>query len=223
MAQPQTEWVPTVDDLKVKLCYICREEDRFDNPEDPPRAWTHPCACTLVAHESCLLQWIKSAQQSSSLNKNALKCPQCGVRYELESDNPLVLRALNALNTLLSNAGQAATIVGCVSLTVSFGFTIYVVATSYGAFAVKEFLGEEMYNLLLTDDPSNFPSAFAHARRASFLKAKDCLGLLHSWLKKRELESRRVKSRSFAGVDISGLELINPPPGLTSGAQAGPA
>lgn len=40
---------------------------------------------------------------------------------------------------------------------------IYVVATSYGAFAVKEFLGEEMYNLLLTDDPSNWPwHAFIH-------------------------------------------------------------
>lgn len=37
------------------------------------------------------------------------------------------------------------------------------VATSYGAFAVKEFLGEEMYNLLLTDDPSNWPwHAFIH-------------------------------------------------------------
>ncbi|KAI8990432.1 hypothetical protein BD414DRAFT_413638 [Trametes punicea] len=163
MAHPSAEWVPTVDDLKVKSCYICLEEERFDRPEDPPRAWTHPCSCTLVAHESCLLQWIKSAQQDSLLNKNALKCAQCGTQYELESDNPLILKVLNALNSLLSTAGQAATIVGFVSLTASFGFTIYVVSTSYGAFAVKEFLGENMFNILLTDDPGKWPwHAFIH-------------------------------------------------------------
>lgn len=40
---------------------------------------------------------------------------------------------------------------------------IYVVSTSYGAFAVKEFLGEDMYNTLLTDNPSVWPwHAFIH-------------------------------------------------------------
>ncbi|TFK88800.1 hypothetical protein K466DRAFT_488183, partial [Polyporus arcularius HHB13444] len=161
VAQPQR--VPTVDDLRVKLCYICREEERFDNPEDPPRAWTHPCSCTLIAHESCLLQWIKAAQQDPGKVNNALKCPQCGATYELESENPRILRFLNAFNDALSTAGKVVTVVGIVSLATSFGFTIYVVATSYGAFAVKEFLGEEMYNLLLTDEPSNWPwHAFIH-------------------------------------------------------------
>ncbi|KAI0674742.1 hypothetical protein C8Q78DRAFT_497359 [Trametes maxima] len=165
MSEPgtQTEWVPTVDDLRVKLCYICREEERYDNPENPPRVWTHPCACTLVAHESCLLAWIKSAQEDSSRSKNALKCPQCGAKYELESDNPLPLRVLNALNDVLSSIGKAATVVGILSLTASFGFTVYIVSTSYGAFAVKEFLGQEMYDLLLSDDISKWPwHAFIH-------------------------------------------------------------
>ena len=40
---------------------------------------------------------------------------------------------------------------------------MYVVATRYGAFAVREFLGEEMYNLLLGDDPKQWPwHAFIH-------------------------------------------------------------
>ncbi|KAI0712751.1 hypothetical protein C8T65DRAFT_807179 [Cerioporus squamosus] len=161
MAEPQR--VPTVDDLRVKLCYICREEERYDNPEDPPRAWTHPCSCTLVAHEACLLQWIKAAQQDPAKANNALKCPQCGATYELESENPRILRLLNAFNGALSAAGKVVTVMGVVSLATSFGFTIYVVATSYGAFAVKEFLGEEMYNLLLTDEPNNWPwHAFIH-------------------------------------------------------------
>ncbi|OSC99983.1 hypothetical protein PYCCODRAFT_1394132 [Trametes coccinea BRFM310] len=158
--QLQAERVPTVDDLRVKTCYICREEERFDNPEHPPRAWTHPCACTLVAHESCLLQWVKSAQQDPSLRAKALKCPQCGAQYELESDNPLPLRVLNTLNDFLSRVGQATMIFGVVSI---LGTTIYAVSTSYGAFAVKEFLGDEMYNLLLTDDPAKWPlHAYIH-------------------------------------------------------------
>lgn len=141
----------------MKLCYICREEERYDNPEDPPRPWTHPCSCTLIAHESCLLEWIKSAQQDASRAGNALKCPQCSATYELESDNPRILRILNAVNSVLSTAGKMATVVGFVSLTASFGFSIYAVSTSYGAFAVKEFLGEDMYNTLLTDNPSAWP------------------------------------------------------------------
>jgi len=35
--------------------------------------------------------------------------------------------------------------------------------------------------------------------------------LLHLWLTKRELESRRVKNRSFAGVDVHELDLIDLP------------
>jgi hypothetical protein len=44
-------------------------------------------------------------------------------------------------------------------------------------------------------------------------QAKDCIQLLHLWLAKRELESRRVKNKSFEGVDIRELDLITPPPG----------
>ena len=39
-------------------------------------------------------------------------------------------------------------------------------------------------------------------------QAKDCLQLLHLWLTKRELETRRVKNRDFSGVDVNELDLI---------------
>jgi len=150
-------WVPTIDDLRVKLCYICREEEFHDKPEDPPVPWVHPCNCTLVAHESCLLNWIKAAQQEKKNPANALKCPQCGAVYDLESENPPVLRFLNIVNTSLSAAGKAVSITGLGCLIVSFFVGGYVLCTSYGAYAVREFLGEELHNLLLTDDPSNWP------------------------------------------------------------------
>jgi E3 ubiquitin-protein ligase DOA10 len=60
----------------------------------------HPCNCTLIAHESCLLEWIKSSQ--GDRNNNALKCPQCGAKYDMESDNPLPLRLLNGVNKFVS-------------------------------------------------------------------------------------------------------------------------
>ena len=40
------------------------------------------------------------------------------------------------------------------------------------------------------------------------VQAKDCVQLLHLWLAKHELETRRVKNRSFEGVDPRELDLI---------------
>jgi hypothetical protein len=37
---------------------------------------------------------------------------------------------------------------------------------------------------------------------------KDGLKLLHLWLAKRELEERHIKNKSFAGIDLAGLELV---------------
>ncbi|KAI6143441.1 hypothetical protein BKA82DRAFT_4186023 [Pisolithus tinctorius] len=141
-----TRRVPTIDDLRVKLCYICREEERYDAPENPPRTWTHPCRCTLVAHESCLLQWIQSSQQTRSRAPNALKCPQCSSPYVLESNNPIILRLLDAANKGLSAIGKIVTVA-----------SMYILCTTYGAYALREFLGPEMFDILLSDDPARWP------------------------------------------------------------------
>ncbi|KAI0073179.1 hypothetical protein K474DRAFT_1603781 [Panus rudis PR-1116 ss-1] len=148
--------VPTVDDLRVKMCYICREEEQYDQPHDPAIHWVHPCKCTLVAHESCLLNWIQSSQQDASRAPNALKCPQCGTEYEIESENPRLLRLMNKLNSLLSGTGKLFTVAGMTCVVTACGFGIYIILTSYGAFAVKQFIGQEMFDTILTDDPSNW-------------------------------------------------------------------
>lgn len=128
--------------LQVKLCYICREEEHFDAgqfttyssgipvlnltsrlpaPEGAPKEWTHPCKCTLVAHESCLLKWIQTSQGDASRAPNALKCPQCGAQYELESDRPMILRILGAGNKLLQRAGRFFVLLSAVGTVVVFG------------------------------------------------------------------------------------------------------
>ncbi|KAH7911263.1 hypothetical protein BJ138DRAFT_1085948 [Hygrophoropsis aurantiaca] len=157
MAQVPQRRIPTINDLKVKLCYICREEERYDAPEVPPRAWTHPCNCTLIAHEACLLQWIQSSQQNRSRAANALKCPQCGTAYVLDSKNPLLLRLMNAGNKALSTMGKFVTMFGLTFVVFSLGTGMYLISTAYGAYALREFVGKEMFDILLTDDPSNWP------------------------------------------------------------------
>ncbi|KAF6750306.1 hypothetical protein DFP72DRAFT_910711 [Ephemerocybe angulata] len=156
-----TTRVPTVDDLRLKLCYICREEELYDAPENPRRQWTHPCKCTLVAHEQCLLKWIQTAQATEGRAQNAMKCPQCGAAYELESKNPFILRLINVGNNILQSSGGMFTLFGTATVIGVVGTSIYVVCTGYGAWAMQKFIGKEMFNFLLGDDPSQWPwSAF---------------------------------------------------------------
>lgn len=158
-------------------------------PTQAKANWTHPCQCTLIAHgtprvlfalgykpqiftphtlpESCLLHWIQSSQENQTRVEKAFKCPQCGVDYEIESDNPPALRLMNRLNKLLTSTGKFATVVGMGTTIFTFGtcasvcsgsvaraFTltdcvientgIWLMCTTYGAWAVREFLGQEM-------------------------------------------------------------------------------
>lgn len=72
--------------------------------------------------ESCLLHWIQSSQENQSRVEKAFKCPQCSADYEIESDNPLLLRILNKLNGILTRTGKIATLAG-------IGTTVFTLAT----------------------------------------------------------------------------------------------
>ncbi|KDR78314.1 hypothetical protein GALMADRAFT_245429 [Galerina marginata CBS 339.88] len=155
---PATPRIPTVNDLRVKLCYICREEELAGAPQDdPPRAWTHPCTCTLIAHEQCLLKWIQSSQGNASRAPNALKCPQCATQYEIESDDPLILRGLALGNKFLQKLGRYCTVMGVAAGIGVVGTSIYVSLTAYGAWAMQQFIGKELFDVIFTDDPVNWP------------------------------------------------------------------
>ena len=124
---------PTVDDLRVKLCYICLEEEHYDSalsfrltqspctfnvnplidvssePPDPPPVWTHPCKCTLIAHESCLLHWINTQQREFGRSRNGVKCPQCCEFFEFVDYNSTVLRVLSFVHRALSRSDRIVT------------------------------------------------------------------------------------------------------------------
>ncbi|KAJ6594471.1 hypothetical protein B0H19DRAFT_1095659 [Mycena capillaripes] len=97
---------PTLDNLRVKTCFICLEEERapeldvVGRPNRPARnasnAWVHPCSkCALVAHDQCLRRWMSSLPAPRPTNNTparayedlialrTLKCPHCRRPYEL--------------------------------------------------------------------------------------------------------------------------------------------
>ena len=56
---------------------------------------------------------------------NALKCPQCGAKYELESERPIILRILDAGNLGLSLMGRLVTAASLSAVVASFGTGAY--------------------------------------------------------------------------------------------------
>lgn len=72
-------------------CWICLLDATEDLPDSSP--WRSPCPCALVAHESCLLDWIADVQAPSKhpRSKPPVFCPQCKSQIHLQrSSDPLV-------------------------------------------------------------------------------------------------------------------------------------
>jgi hypothetical protein len=131
--------VPTVDDLRTKICYICREEEDADVAA-ASATWVHPCgACALIAHEECLLQWMRGAQQDAVHAAKALMCPQCGSAYDIESVGLRALALIRAGDRLLVAAGAATPVVaGFLAGGTILGSTCEIAARSgLGAHAVR--------------------------------------------------------------------------------------
>ncbi|KIY63876.1 hypothetical protein CYLTODRAFT_402583 [Cylindrobasidium torrendii FP15055 ss-10] len=151
-----SDYVPTIDDLRVKLCYICRDEEVYTEPTGA--VWIHPCRCALIAHEACLLEWLQSAQtRSDAAAASAAKCPQCNTPYEITSDNPLVLRMMNWVSRQSGKIGTACLVGGAVAVAASVGVGMYATSMGYGVYAMKLFLGQEVFDAVLTDDTTHWP------------------------------------------------------------------
>lgn len=82
----------------------------------------HPCKCSLVAHEECLLDWIKAAEANPDKSMaSVLKCPQCGSKYGLDSKNPLILRLMDNVNEAITIGAHGATVLALGSVVASIG------------------------------------------------------------------------------------------------------
>ncbi|PWN20942.1 hypothetical protein BCV69DRAFT_312227 [Microstroma glucosiphilum] len=143
--------VITVDDVRNKVCWICQETEQDEvqggtqaSARRPSKAngkrkkrktknFVHPCNCTLVAHESCLLSWIN---RKSTLENPDVKCPQCAHTFALYNPKPLMLRLIERLDREISVWGNSA--VMCLWA----GGALFA-SGGYGALAVRLWMGKE--------------------------------------------------------------------------------
>ncbi|KAF7725830.1 hypothetical protein EC973_009254 [Apophysomyces ossiformis] len=119
-SQPRTEHEP-------RRCWICFGEDG-----DSDGRWIKPCACSLVAHEHCLLDWIAENQKGSPTKK--VNCPQCASRYYVSEKTSLVVLLFGLVDGLVHAAAPYVTLLG-------LGCSVLITSTTYGAFSVLTFFG----------------------------------------------------------------------------------
>jgi hypothetical protein len=124
-------------------------------PERHPKRWIHPCTCTLIAHEQCLLTWIETKEADTT--QNELKCPQCGTKYEIESKKTFLFQVLSTADNFMGRLGRKVTLVAIAVVGGAFGVTMYVLSTAYGAYAIRRLVGQELFDVILTDEPINWP------------------------------------------------------------------
>lgn len=122
------------------------EESHPITPSDKPR-WIHPCKCTLVAHEICLLTWIsESTAPGGQTATNAQCCPQCKTPYQIVSQRSTILALMNLVE-------MGGVIVRKVAMFNGILFGILIPATAYGAITARLILGQEMYTFLIGNNP----------------------------------------------------------------------
>ncbi|QRV77179.1 RINGv domain protein [Ceratobasidium sp. AG-Ba] len=148
---------PTVYDLRTRTCWICMEEESHPiTPSDKPR-WIHPCKCTLIAHELCLLTWISESTAPGNPNaSNALSCPQCKTKYQIVGHKSILLALMNFVET-------AGMVVRKVAMFNGIFFGLLIPATAYGAITARLILGHESYSFLIGNNPFQWSySTFFH-------------------------------------------------------------
>ncbi|KAJ7091980.1 hypothetical protein B0H15DRAFT_930018 [Mycena belliarum] len=169
--------IPTLDDLRVKSCFICLEEEPA-HALDKTNPWVHPCPnCALLAHDKCLIRWIatlpvkrhptRRAPANTVLVPDAFKCPRCGRQYELMSSRLPRGHLLGALYVklymIVFELGKAvSSLVGIFTLQ-SIPLALSVQARAvvlsgmflYEVLFLKSYLGPHMFSLLLTGEPED--------------------------------------------------------------------
>ncbi|KAK7005988.1 hypothetical protein R3P38DRAFT_3404640 [Favolaschia claudopus] len=128
---------PTLDDLRVKSCFICLHEELAPDPSVAGRdkksgtEWVHPCPkCALVAHDQCLIRWISSLPlKRHSKNRkrtgagrptifvlDTFRCPHCRRPYELANPMPSPLHRLAMVFDALYMVFSSLVDLGCTAV-----------------------------------------------------------------------------------------------------------
>lgn len=154
--------VPTPPPQEVRECWICREEDTDDTPENS--VWCSPCPCSLQAHESCLLEWItdKEAPRPGEIASSPgdIVCPVCKSPYQIDRPKDYIVTAIEhitrAARFMIIPTG-ASTIVG----------TLFSGLMVYGANSIQLVFGFEEAAYIM--GPSRFDRMFLARMQSSTL------------------------------------------------------
>lgn len=121
--------VPQPTDREPRECWICRQDDTDDTPENSE--WRSPCPCSMQAHESCLLEWItdKEAPIPGVLASPAeILCPVCKHPYQIDRPKDYIV----IVTDKIQRAGKLMIIpaaLGAVAGTVFSGLLVYGINT----------------------------------------------------------------------------------------------
>ncbi|KAL0633766.1 hypothetical protein Q9L58_007305 [Maublancomyces gigas] len=131
-----------------KRCWICYTSDAEE--EAPKSDWKSPCRCTLIAHESCLLEWIADLQRSENNNSGGkISCPQCKTQIRLKQKRSMVLE-------VVEGAGRAVGKAVPVLILAGVGSVVFVACTVYGVNTIYAVCGPEYANRVLLGPDSEF-------------------------------------------------------------------
>lgn len=124
---------------ELRKCWICYADETEDTPLNSE--WRSPCPCNLVAHESCLLDWLADMESPTSPRRTGttakMTCPQCKAEIRIARPRSLVVDFVQAVERMLGRMvlpGVAFTLAG----TVWAGCCAHGVASMYLVFGREE-------------------------------------------------------------------------------------
>ncbi|EOA82393.1 hypothetical protein ACJQWK_04496 [Exserohilum turcicum] len=99
---PAQHSAPQEDD-EPRKCWICFNDETED--DETSSEWRNPCACSLVAHEQCLLDWIADMEAPNSRRRagtsaGKILCPQCKSEIKVQRPRSYVVDAVRGVERL---------------------------------------------------------------------------------------------------------------------------
>lgn len=136
----------TLDQIATKTCFICygdSSEDVQSNSTSTStpasaskRKWIHPCKCSLVAHEDCLLHWVQISKPSAS--KTApVSCPQCNTPYTMHQLDFPILNFIESIEAIWTRNVSKLLMVG-------IGMGGWTLLGLYGMWSIRQLAGDRL-------------------------------------------------------------------------------
>jgi len=128
-----------------KTCWICYETSL----ESPDRPFIHACSCTLLSHPDCLLEWI-STRTATNTSTSTPRCPVCATLIIVKEDKSNWLVHYRDFRRKLDKLSMAASVAGVAG-------SAWLVASAYGLWAVRVFMGDQVTRALLERNQKGIP------------------------------------------------------------------